>query len=388
MISVVIPSRNDDINLFRDTLNCILAQDLKPKELVVVDSSSNSNVEKLLKDINFHEIAIIYKKIEGTFAGKSTNIGMKLANEKYIALLDTKTKPKPNWLSTYINFIEKEGLELVFGNTKFFSHTWFQDLIRMSSYGDSSHETVPGTVFLKSKLYTGIFFIENVRSSYDIEWRNRVKEKLLTKTPNVALIEYEDFPKNFQETVKKYFIYSFYTAIVNVQKDAKDLYLSVFLIATALIIPRWNFFLDGWDANPLYIADVTKKYFLSILAIFFSLLVTSRFFPQSVKENLAFNTLKYLAYLFIFLAIFNWNAVVAKWVEDATFYIPHITKIFIFFVILASIFIRGIFKPLSNEVKLEYLLPLRWLFIGMMGLIIDIVKAPGYVIGSIISKFR
>ena len=53
MISVVIPSRNDDINLFRDTLNCILAQDLKPKELVVVDSSSNSNVEKLLKDINF-----------------------------------------------------------------------------------------------------------------------------------------------------------------------------------------------------------------------------------------------------------------------------------------------------------------------------------------------
>jgi glycosyltransferase involved in cell wall biosynthesis len=52
MISVVIPSRNDDINLFRDTLNCILAQDLKPKELVVVDSSSNSNVEKLLKDIN------------------------------------------------------------------------------------------------------------------------------------------------------------------------------------------------------------------------------------------------------------------------------------------------------------------------------------------------
>jgi glycosyltransferase involved in cell wall biosynthesis len=388
MISVVIPSRNDDINLFRDTLNCILAQDLKPKELVVVDSSSNSNVEKLLKDINFHEIAIIYKKIEGTFAGKSTNIGMKLANEKYIALLDTKTKPKPNWLSTYINFIEKEGLELVFGNTKFFSHTWFQDLIRMSSYGDSSHETVPGTVFLKSKLYTGIFFIENVRSSYDIEWRNRVKEKLLTKTPNVALIEYEDFPKNFQETVKKYFIYSFYTAIVNVQKDAKDLYLSVFLIATALIIPRWNFFLDGWDANPLYIADVTKKYFLSILAIFFSLLVTSRFFPQSVKENLAFNTLKYLAYLFIFLAIFNWNAVVAEWVEDATFYIPHITKIFIFFVILTSIFIRGIFKPLSNEVKLEYLLPLRWLFIGMMGLIIDIVKAPGYVIGSIISKFR
>jgi len=388
MISVVIPSRNDDINLFRDTLNCILAQDLKPKELVVVDSSSNSNVKKLLKNTNFHGITIIYKKIEGSFAGKSTNIGMKLANEKYIALLDTKTKPKPNWLSTYINFIKKEGLELVFGNTKFFSHTWFQDLIRISSYGDSSHETVPGTVFMKSKLSTGIFFIENVRSSYDIEWRNRVRKKLLTKTPNVALIEYEDFPKNFQETVKKYFIYSFYTAIVNVQKDAKDLYLSIFLIATALIIPRWNFFLDGWDANPLYIADVTKKYFLSILAIFFSLLVTSRFFPQSVKENLAFNTLKYLVYLFIFLAIFNWNAVVAEWVEDATFYIPHITKIFIFFVILTSIFIRGIFKPLSNEVKLEHLLPLRWLFIGMMGLIIDIVKAPGYVIGSIISKFR
>ena len=191
-----------------------------------------------------------------------------------------------------------------------------------------------------------------------------------------------------ESAAKKYFIYSFYTAIVNVQKDAKDLYLSIFIILSALVIPRWNFFLEGWDENPLYIADVTKKYFLSLLVIFLSFLIASRFFPKQVENRLPFITLKYTVFLFIFLSVFNWNAVVADWVEDTVFYIPHITKIFVVLVLVSSVLVRGLFKPVSNKVKLNYLLPFRWLFIGTIGLILDIVKAPGYIIGSLISKFR
>ena len=118
-----------------------------------------------------------------------------------------------------------------------------------------------------------MFFIENVRSSYDIEWRERQKTLLKTSLGNEIEIEYGEFPSSFLDAAKKYFIYSFYTAIVNVQKDAKDLYLSIFIILSALVIPRWNFFLEGWDENPLYIEDVTKKYFLSLLVIFLSFLI-------------------------------------------------------------------------------------------------------------------
>ena len=78
----------------------------------------------------------------------------------------------------------------------------------------------------------------------------------------------------------------------------------------------------------------------------------------------------------------------ADWVEDTVFYIPHITKIFVVLVLVSSILVRGLFKPVSNKVKLNYLLPVRWLFIGTIGLMLDIIKAPGYIIGSLISKFR
>ena len=388
MISIVIPSRNDDIEVFQKTINAIKKQTVLPKEIIIVDSSTDNSIKNFLQKQKLKLINLIYKKIDGSFAGKSTNIGMSLATQKFIGLLDTKTIPNDTWIEKYIKQLERDNSDLIFGNTKFFSKNRFQKILRILSYGDASHETVPGTIFKRSKFGKKMFFIENVRSSYDIEWRERQKTLLKTSLGNEIEIEYGEFPNSFLDAAKKYFIYSFYTAIVNVQKDAKDLYLSIFIILSALVIPRWNFFLEGWDENPFYIADITKKYFLSLLVIFLSFLISSRFFPKQVENRLPFITLKYTVFLFIFLSVFNWNAVVADWVEDAVFYIPHITKIFVVLVLISSVLVRGLFKPVSNKVKLNYLLPFRWLFIGTIGLILDIVKAPGYIIGSLISKFR
>ena len=36
-----------------------------------------------------------------------------------------------------------------------------------------------------------------------------------------------------------------------------------------------------------------------------------------------------LILIFLTIAVVNWNAVIAGWVEDAVFYVPHITKIYI-----------------------------------------------------------
>ena len=152
---------------------------------------------------------------------------MSLATQKFIGLLDTKTIPNDTWIEKYIKQLERDNSDLIFGNTKFFSKNRFQKILRILSYGDASHETVPGTIFKRSKFGKKMFFIENVRSSYDIEWRERQKTLLKTSLGNEIEIEYGEFPNSFLDAAKKYFIYSFYTAIVNVQKDAKDLYLSL-----------------------------------------------------------------------------------------------------------------------------------------------------------------
>ena len=52
--------------------------------------------------------------------------------------------------------------------------------------------------------------------------------------------------------------YAFYTAIGNSQNNIKDFYLALFLILSALIVPKWNYIIKGWDNNILYIPNITK----------------------------------------------------------------------------------------------------------------------------------
>ena len=84
------------------------------------------------------------------------------------------------------------------------------------------------------------------------------------------------------------------------------------------------------------------------------------FAPDSVRAN----ALKLILFIIVSYSIYNWNSVVAKWVEDSIWYIPHITKIFISLVFLASFFYRGISFPLKNGIELSYLFPFRWLAVG------------------------
>ena len=120
---------------------------------------------------------------------------------------------------------------------------------------------------------------------------------------------------------------------------------------------------------------------VSVLLIF--QLVHYLFF-RNVSQRVFFRTLQLIVLIFVTLAAFNWNAVIASWVEDAVLYIPHITKIYVGVVILSSMLYRGIFLPLKRKVEKTYLFPLRWIQIGLLGLSFDLIKAPAYILGAII----
>ena len=107
-----------------------------------------------------------------------------------------------------------------------------------------------------------------------------------------------------------------------------------------------------------------------------------------MSRTLFSRTLQLIALIIVTLAVFNWNAVIAGWMEDAVLYVPHITKIYVGIVILTSILYRGIFLPLKRKVAPGFLFPFRWLQVGFLGLSLDLVKAPGYIMGAIISFSR
>ena len=68
MISIVIPSRNDDIEVFQKTINAIKKQTVLPKEIIIVDSSTDNSIKNLLQKQKLKLINLIYKKIDGSLS--------------------------------------------------------------------------------------------------------------------------------------------------------------------------------------------------------------------------------------------------------------------------------------------------------------------------------
>ena len=167
----------------------------------------------------------------------------------------------------------------------------------------------------------------------------------------------------------------------------KDLYLTLTLFLSALIVPRWNFMITGWDQNPLFIPNITKIYLLSLILLLLVYVFFQNVLVRKLSEALFINSLKILVFVFLCLAVFNWNAVIAGWVEDTMLYIPHITKIYLVSIFVASLFYRGLYVPYKGKIGKDYLFPFRWIYIGLIGLSFDIIKAPGYILGSVISSF-
>ena len=87
------------------------------------------------------------------------------------------------------------------------------------------------------------------------------------------------------------------------------------------------------------------------------------------------------------MVMYRWNAIVAEWIESSRYYIPHLTKLFLGTSILMAVGYRGIFFPLRNGIKKENLSMSICLQTGIIGFLGDLVKAPGFIIGSIFFLF-
>ena len=163
--------------------------------------------------------------------------------------------------------------------------------------------------------------------------------------------------------------------------------MAIFLTLVFLLIPRWNYLLPTWDQHPLYIDNVTKKVYFLIFLIFISYYLIKRYFRNHSRSPFL-TLIKYLTYLLIFFTIFRWNDVLTNYTESASLYIPHITKTFLIIIFVLMLLIRGIFRPIVNGVYKTELFPFLWLRVGLLGVFLDIIRAPIYIFGALIGIFR
>lgn len=77
---------------------------------------------------------------------------------------------------------------------------------------------------------------------------------------------------------------------------------------------------------------------------------------------------------FVMLFIYNWNFIFADWDQNSKIYIHHITKKSVLYMSILYVFLRGILMPVKKGVKLNFLLPINFLFISCLSLCLDLIK--------------
>jgi glycosyltransferase involved in cell wall biosynthesis len=384
-ISVIIPTFHFEDSV-RKVILALNEQSVRVNEVIIVDSSTNDGVKEVVQGFKEHQDNINYIRRDKSYPGEARNIGAKIAKGEWIAFVDSKTVPERNWIEESLKEIEEKELDVLFGVTQYHAKSKFQKLLRAASFGEVGHETTPGSMIKKELFLNSNFFVEGVRTADDLYWRDCIKRNSYKySTPKKIGLTYSDLPESLKEVIQKYFIYAWHTSVVNVQTRMKDFYLGLLLILSALLVPRWNY-LVSWVDISLFIPHVTKIYMLLILLVFFLNLLLNRFlsttFPSFFRSSL-----RVILFLFIVLAVYNWNFIVAGWVEEATLFIPHITKIYLLSLLLASLLIRGLIMPLKRKTPRSFLFPFRWMVVGFIGVTLDLAKTPGYAFGSLLSPF-
>jgi len=408
-VSIVVPVINDLDNLIK-LLDSLLSQKFLPSEIIISDSSSGDQIELYLQDLSY-PIPIIYLRVGRSYRGdkllhflsnllpakwspqnlkqgraypyEATNKGALVAKGHWLAFLDSTTIPEENWLHDYISSAKRNHFDLVFGKTKYFAKTYYQKIFRAATWGAIGHESMPGTI-IKNEIYFKIQ--EGVRAGGDVEWRNKAKALFRWNTPQGYCLSYFNIPTNPVSSSKKMFIYQLHATRIDIQHTVKDIYLGLFLLLSVIVIPKWNFIV-GWD-SPYFIPNITKIYLVSFCAILIVALIVNRGILRTMRKHaFIFNILRLMVFVISIICIFRWNAVIAGWVEESIWFIPHITKIYISLIFLVAFSYRGLYLPITHDIKSTFLFPFNFIIIGVLGIFNDLVKAPGYLLGAILSSF-
>jgi len=383
-ICVVIPVQNNEKYL-SEMLQGIENQSLLPREIVIVDSSSNKKISTLINEWN-GAIPIRHIKIDSAYPGDARNAGIEIAKSEWIAFLDSTTVPEHDWLERCLEMAIEKKADYVGGLALFEADTYFKKLLRATSYGCSPCGTLPGTIIKKEVFEKSGGFIPSIRSSEDIEWIERIKSMgVKMDTVKEPVTKYYGLPGNFWSAIKKYFMFAIATAQTEVLKGQKKLYMSILLILLTILAYKWNLYFTGFDETSiLYIPHITKIYLVSLVMLY----VVFRGFlrPWNRKLKLGFFEKAYLLVIVVLTTglVYKWNYIFAHFNVKSVLYIPHITKIYVTSLLLLSIAFRGIIRPLRRNVEWSFIFPFEWILIGLLGVTLDIVKAPGYIWGGIL----
>lgn len=109
-ISVLMAVHNEPIELIENAIQSILNQSMQTFELILCDDASEVKVSQYLKKIQQMDNRIrLLRSEENQYAGKTRNMGLKVARGRYIAILDADDYSYPDRLKIQYEFLESHA---------------------------------------------------------------------------------------------------------------------------------------------------------------------------------------------------------------------------------------------------------------------------------------
>lgn len=105
LVTIIVVTVNN-INLLRNCLTSLRAQDYKPVEIIVVDNGSDEDIQGMLS-CEFPDIIGIRLDKNYGFA-EGNNRGIERARGKYIALINNDAVATPQWISSMVSTAESD----------------------------------------------------------------------------------------------------------------------------------------------------------------------------------------------------------------------------------------------------------------------------------------
>ena len=106
LVSVIVPTFNDDTERLAETLNSVLAQTFTDFEVILVDDHSQTPPHALVNRLNDERIRPVYRAENGG-GSAARNSGTKAARGRYIAYLDSDDLWHPEKLTTQLEFMRE-----------------------------------------------------------------------------------------------------------------------------------------------------------------------------------------------------------------------------------------------------------------------------------------
>jgi hypothetical protein len=126
-------------------------------------------------------------------------------------------------------------------------------------------------------------------------------------------------------------------------------------------------------------SDISSNIACFFISFFFSeiafLTNFSAIILRSSSSFIFLSSFLFLAFSSLIFFAFNWNRIFAAWDIGSPFYISNVTKLAAAVPVAAYFLYRGLCLPLKRGVFISKLFPFRFLRIGIICLVLDLVKS-------------